>query len=93
MGVELIGESLRGVLRVTTSTPQQRDHFRARVSLANTGVAEEYATNIQVADLNALNALAVVRWKKLFGFYLDFEGEHNSTYSIDTNSLISDDES
>ncbi len=77
-----------------SSTPQQRDHFRARVSLADTGLAEEYATNIQVADLNALNAaLAVVRWKKLFGFYLDFESEHKSTYSIDTNSLINDDDS
>ncbi|MGH2597634.1 MAG: ThiF family adenylyltransferase [Actinomycetota bacterium] len=94
MGVELIGDALRGALRVTTSTPQQRDHFRGRVSLADTGLAEEYATNIQVADLNALNAaLAVVRWKKLFGFYLDFESEHNSTYSIDTNSLINDDDS
>lgn len=33
-----------------------------------------------------LNAgLAVVKWKKLFGFYLDLEGEHFSVLSIDGN--------
>lgn len=93
MGVQLIDESLRGALRVTTSTPQQRDHFRTRVSLADSGIDEEYATDIQVVELNALNAaLAVVKWKKLFGFYLDFGKEHNSIYSIDTDSLINDDQ-
>lgn len=93
MGIELVDDSLRGSLRVTTSTPARRDHFRTRVSLADTGIGEEYDSNIQVADLNALNAaLAVVKWKKLCGFYLDFEKEHNSTYAIDSNALISDDQ-
>ena len=35
---------------------------------------DEYATNIQIADLNALNALmAVIKWKKLSGFYQDLK--------------------
>jgi hypothetical protein len=39
----------------------------------------------------ALNAaLAVVKWKKLFGFYADNEGEHFSTYTVDGNLLTSD---
>lgn len=93
MGVELVDDSLRGALRVTTSTPERRNHFRARVSLADPGVNDDYDTNIQVADLNALNAaLAVIKWKKLRGFYLDYEKELNSTYAIDGNSLISDDQ-
>lgn len=92
MGVELVDESLRGVLRVTTSTQAKRDHFRKRVSLANAAVDDDYETNIQVADLNALNAaLAVIKWKKQFGFYLDFTREHNSSYTLDTNVLLSDD--
>jgi hypothetical protein len=46
-----------------------------------------------VADLNALNAaLAVVKWKKLCGFYLDFEKEYHSTYGIDCNALINNDQ-
>ena len=28
MGIQLGGDSLGGILRVTTSTPQKRDHFR-----------------------------------------------------------------
>jgi hypothetical protein len=51
----------------------------------------EYALNIQIADLNALNAaLAVIKWKKLFGFYVDLDAEHHCSYTIDGNALIND---
>jgi hypothetical protein len=51
-----------------------------------------YASNIQVADLNALNAvLAVVKWKKIRGFYRDLEREHHCTYTTDGNMLINGD--
>lgn len=91
MGVELSGESLLGILRVTTSTAHKRDHFRGRVSFADGG-DNDYARNIQIADLNALNAaLAVVKWKKLFGFYTDLEGEHFSAYTIDGNKVDNED--
>jgi hypothetical protein len=93
MGVELVEDSLRGILRVTTSTAERRHHLRQRVSLASAGDNADYDRNIQIADLNALNAaLAVVKWKKLYGFYLDFEKEHNSTYTIDGNMLLSEDQ-
>jgi hypothetical protein len=53
---------------------------------------DEYATNIQIADLNALNALmAVMKWKKLSGFYQDLKREFNSTYTINTSQLINED--
>ena len=49
--------------------------------------------NIQVADLNALNAcLAVIRWKKLFGFYRDLEREHHTLYTVDGNHLLNEDQ-
>jgi hypothetical protein len=52
----------------------------------------DYARNIQIADLNALNAiLAVIKWKKLFGFYVDFEQEHHSTYTVNGNLLLNED--
>ena len=71
MGVELIDGSLRGILRVTTSTPDQRQQFRNRVSLADAVVEDDYDRNIQVADLNAWNAaLAVVRWRSYTAFTL-----------------------
>jgi hypothetical protein len=91
MGVDLAGESLLGILRVTTSTTHKRDHFRNRVSFVDGG-DNDYSRNIQIADLNALNAaLAVVKWKKLFGFYRDLENEHFSAYTIDGNTLINED--
>jgi hypothetical protein len=43
----------------------------------------EYSHNMQIADLNAPNAaVAVVRWKKVIGFYSDQEGEHFSTCAL-----------
>jgi len=92
MGLELVGEALHGMLTVTTSTPNKRDHIRRRVSLAGDGHENVYAKNIQVADLNALNAaLAVVKYKKLCGFYEDMRHEHFINYTISGNALISED--
>jgi hypothetical protein len=87
--------ALGGILRITTSTQAQHAHIatKGRIPFAERGIADEYSTNIQVADLNALNAaLAVVKWKKLFGFYADLEHEHHSTYTIDGNVLTNEDQ-
>jgi hypothetical protein len=95
MGVELGDRGLCGILRVTTSTPTTRDRVgaQARIPLAGGGAKDVYASNIQVADLNALNAvMAVIKWKKLCGFYCDLEGEHHSTYTLDGNMLLNEDQ-
>lgn len=75
---------------MTTSTPAKRDHIHAgRISFEGGGGQDVYASNIQVADLNALNAcLAVVKWKKLRGVYRDLENEHHSTYTTDGGMLL-----
>jgi len=93
MGLELDDGSLGGILRVTTSTPVKRDHVhQGRISFAGGGEKDIYASNIQVADLNALNAvLAVIKWKKLCGFYRDLEQEHHCTYTTDGNMLLNGD--
>ncbi len=95
MGLELTNGSLGGILRVTTSTPAKRDHVhQGRVSFMGGGGQDVYASNIQVADLNALNAcLAVVKWKKLCGFYRDLEQEHHTTYTTDGGMLLNGDQS
>lgn len=92
MGIQLKNEALGGIVRVTTSSEQKRDHFRERVSFGDASPDNEYDRNIQVADLNALNAtLAVIKWKKLFGFYRDLKHEHHSQFSIDGNLLLNED--
>jgi hypothetical protein len=93
MGLELVDGSLGGILRVTASTPGKRDHVhKGRISFASGGPDDIYASNIQVADLNAFNAaLAVIKWKKIRGFYRDLEREHHSTYTTDGNMLLNGD--
>jgi hypothetical protein len=90
MGVHIGENNLWGMLRTTTSTPGKRDHLQKLVSF-DEGKDDEYATNIQIAELNMLNAaLAVIKWKKLCGFYQDLKNEHDSVYSINVNQLLSD---
>ena len=93
MGLELDDGSLGGILRVTASTPEKRDHVhQGRIPFAVGGKDDIYPSNIQVADLNALNAvLAVVKWKKIRGFYRDLEREHHCTYTTDGNVLDNSD--
>jgi hypothetical protein len=96
MGVELSeGHSLRGIVRVTTSTNEMRDHVRQNQRISFQGDGNDvYARNIQIADLNALNAaLAVIKWKKLCGFYADLDKEHFCAYTIDGNAVLNEDKS
>jgi len=49
---------------------------------------DAYASNIQIAEFNALNAtLAVIRWKKHIGYYQDFLDEAESIYSSNVQQL------
>lgn len=80
-------ESIWGTCRVTTSTPTTRDIALARVPKADRN-EELYASNIQVAGFNCLNAaLAVAKWKRMCGFYLDDHGEYETTFSVNLNQL------
>lgn len=91
IGIQKVDDQLLGVIRVTTGTPTKNDHLKNRVSFSE-AEDDAYSANIQVAELNMLNAaLAVIKWKKLRGFYMDFEHEHNTTYSIDGGLLLNDD--
>lgn len=90
IGVQAVKDSLIATVRVTASTEKKRDHFRTKVSLGDRE-DDEYAQNIQIADLNSLNAvMAVIKWKKLSGFYHDHENENHTTYTLDTNLLLSE---
>ncbi len=93
LGVQCVDEKLFGIVRVTMSTPAQRSHVHEKGRVPFTGGGtNEYTKNIQIADLNALNAaLAVIKWKKLRGFYADLDQEHFSAYTIDGNNLINED--
>jgi len=91
LGVEMVDDKLLGTLRVTAGTPEKNDHLLVRIPTEDQG-DNLYSTNIQIADLNALNAaLAVVKWKKMAAFYQDLEEEHHSAYSINISKIFNED--
>lgn len=91
MGVVAESDCLLGIVRVTACSAEKSDHAAVRLPLSGDDDDGAYSENIQIADLNALNAaLAVIKWKKMCGFYLDIDKEHHSTYTIDGNLIINE---
>ena len=94
MGLELTEGGICGIVRTTTSTPRMRDQVRRgpRIALGGGDADGVYSHNIQIAELNAMNAaFAVIKWKKLAGFYLDLEREHFTAYTVDGNAIVNED--
>jgi hypothetical protein len=91
LGIQQQDNTLMGIVRATTVTPAKQDHMAARISCVET-LDDDYDSNIQIAELNMLNAvLAVIKWKKLCSFYVDFEREHHCTFTISGNMLLNED--
>jgi len=91
LGVNVVDDKLTGAVRVTSATSAKNDHLADRIS-GEDNDNNDYVTNIQIADLNALNAvLAVMKWKKMTGFYVDLEEEHHSSYSIGVSKIFNED--
>jgi hypothetical protein len=90
MGLVLAEDTVGGIIRVSTSTPSSRSEAAPHISYAaDNGAANEYGSNIQIAELNALNAaMAVIRWKKFFGIYRDARDEYYGGYSIASGEII-----
>ena len=92
MGLYARNDTIGGTLRVVTSLPDGREVARKRIPFASDDINNEYDKNIQIADLNALNAcLAVIKWKKFCNFYFDLGKERSTYLSVGTNLLVNDD--
>ena len=96
MNLELIEDEqcLRGACRVTLCTPKKFEHICRHVSVSDNAANDDiYDSNIQIADMNALNgALAVHKWKKFCLFYQDLFMEHQSAYVTNTHQLTRDEQ-
>jgi hypothetical protein len=93
LGVNIVDDKVIGTIRVTSGTTLKNDHLINRIPSVDDNDNNEYATNIQIAELNLFNAgLAVIKWKKMSGFYQDLEEEHHTTYSINVSQLLNEDE-
>ncbi|ASO06890.1 ThiF family adenylyltransferase [Arenibacter algicola] len=91
LGVNVVDDKLIGAVRVTSATRDKNDHLPLRI-FSEDSDNNEYATNIQIAELNALNAIfAILKWKKISGIYVDLENEHHSSYSIGVSKIFNED--
>lgn len=92
IGVQLVDDKLTGIIRTTLCTADKYEHLPKVISMTD-AEDDDYSTNIQIAELNGLNAaLAVLKWKKLFGFYHDHNGEYHSTYTLNAHMLLGDED-
>lgn len=90
LGIRNDNGKLAGTVRLTTVTPEKNDHRHSRIQFSPRA-KDEYDTNIQTPELNMLNAtMAVIKWKKLFGFYEDLENEFESKFTLRTNDLLNE---
>lgn len=83
---------LIGIVRSVISTPENRQEAAQHISYDDGDNGNnEYATNTQIAELNAMNAaLAVIQWKTYYGVYFDAGSQCYAGYSIVSGEFISE---
>jgi len=90
IGIEVHDDALLGIVRTTAVLDKSYAEVEGRIPMQDDG-NDVYRAAVQVADLNMLNAaFAVIKWKKLLGFYQDAERELNTTYTINLNMVVND---
>jgi ThiF family len=89
MGVEVVESRLTGIVRTTLVTPERHGHVASSIATKSAGGPDDYRSNIQIVELNALNAVAAIMlWKKFRGIYADFDGAMQSMFSIASNHIV-----
>jgi hypothetical protein len=80
-------QKLWGTIRTTVSMPNNRDEAENLMPLVDRD-DDLYRSNIQIGEMNAMNAaLAVARWKRLIGMFVDDSLETEVTYNTALNQL------
>ena len=91
LGVNDVNDRLSATIRITASTPGHAAD-RARLPVHAAGPQNNYRHNIQIAELNAINAaLAVIKFKKIVGLYADLVQEHQATYTTSVSQIVNQD--
>tara|TARA_R100000935_G_scaffold38956_1_gene60359 strand:- start:1020 stop:2195 length:1176 start_codon:yes stop_codon:yes gene_type:complete len=85
MGLDRDIGSISGTLRTTSfSKESAQDIVNKRLSPLSDIPDDVYKNNIQISELNALNAcLAVIKYKQLRGFYTDDNSYYHTLFNID----------
>ncbi|WP_076038843.1 ThiF family adenylyltransferase [Xanthomonas campestris] len=89
MGMHVLKDEqkLWGTIRTTVSSPGNRDDAASLMPLVDRE-DDLYRSNVQIIELNALNAaMAVLRWKRLIGMFADDRLEMEGTYNTALNQI------
>jgi hypothetical protein len=90
LGINLSDNKLDGMVRITSGFPEHYLHIKEVLNGSDIK-NDVYASTIQIAELNAMAAIfAVIKWKKMLGFYHDTIQEVNSVYSINDNDIYNE---
>lgn len=91
MGLARRGGPIKGSMRTTLFAKGRAADVRAMKLVPTHDAANDiYKTNIQIAELNALNAcLAVILYKKQLGFYVDDDPLYNLLFEIGDMRAVS----
>jgi hypothetical protein len=91
IGLHVHEDTLLGQARVTVGLPNLYDKISRYIDQNDNEVDDAYQSNIQIAEINALNAcLAVIQWKKYCNFYQDVSSYNNIIYSINDGELFNE---
>lgn len=92
MGIDLKDDRLSGLVRTTLVTPDKHDHAAVRIPTESVDEGEVYRSNIQIAELNSLNAdFAVMQWKTYRGIYADTSGgSHNTVFNVSSMRIANE---
>jgi hypothetical protein len=94
MGLNRKPGSISGTVRTTYFPKDAGDAVREKGFAPEVDPADDiYKSNIQIAELNALNAaLAVIRFKQIRGFYVGPQSSIQHLLTLDNLSLLEPDE-
>ena len=81
---------LNGMARMTYCSVEEAEKIRDGGLLElQDGHDDMYRNNIQISELNALNAsLAVIKFKQLRGFYFDEKPAHNLLFEVGDCKIV-----
>ena len=94
MGLNRKHGALGGMLRVTYYSAEEAEEIRAKgLSELADSPNDEYRRNIQISELNALNAaLAVLKYKQIRGFFRQESSAYHVLFGVEDLHIVSESE-
>lgn len=94
MGLNRKHGPLGGMLRATYYSAEDGERIRAMgLAELSDNQNEEYRRNVQISELNALNAcLAVLKFKQLRGFYYQERSDYHLLFGVEDLHIVSEHE-